>query len=135
VTPGEVSIEKGSSLVVLARFGTPPKEAELVITETSGTARRLPLTRSLADPVFGGSVPDVSSNFLYHVEYGGERTKDFAVKVFEIRDWSAPMSISPIPPTRGCRCGTLRTPAASARLRAPIWTWHCSWWSSVMGGG
>ncbi len=83
VTPGEVSIEKGSSLVVLARFGTPPKEAELVITETPGTARRMPLTRSLADPVFGGSVPDVSSNFLYHVEYGSERTRDFAVKVFE----------------------------------------------------
>ena len=83
VTPGEVSLEKGSSLVVLARFGTPPKEAELVITETSGTAHRLPLTRSLADPVFGGSVPEVSSNFLYHVEYGRERTRDFAVKVFE----------------------------------------------------
>ena len=83
VTPGEVSIERGNSLVVLARFGTPPKEAELVITPPAGAARRMPLTRSLADPVFGGSVPDVSSNFLYRVEYGNERTRDFAVKVFE----------------------------------------------------
>ncbi|HTH47354.1 MAG TPA: hypothetical protein VMB21_07570, partial [Candidatus Limnocylindria bacterium] len=83
VTPGEVSIERGNSLVVLARFGTPPKETELVITPPSGPARRMPLTRSLADPVFGGSVPDVSSNFLYRVEYGSERTRDFAVKVFE----------------------------------------------------
>ena len=44
---------------------------------------RLPLVRSLADPMFGCSVSEVRSNFLYHLEYAGQRTRDFHVKVFE----------------------------------------------------
>lgn len=83
VTPGDVSVELGNSLVVLARFGSPPKGAELVINGGALKEQRLPLTRSLADPVFGGSVPEVSSNFTYRVEYGREATRDFKVTVFE----------------------------------------------------
>lgn len=83
VTPGDVSLEKGQSLVVLARFGgTPPPGAELVLVGAEGE-RRLPLVRSLSDPVFGGSVPEVATNFTYRVEYAGKRTRDFAVTVFE----------------------------------------------------
>lgn len=83
VTPGDVSIERGDSLVVLARFGSPPKGAELIIGDGKSKEQRLPLTRSLADPVFGGSVPEIGSNFTYRVEYGVERTHDFKVTVFE----------------------------------------------------
>ena len=58
VTPGDVEMEKGGSLVVLAHFGTtPPVQAELVISASGESERRIPLARSLADPVFGGSVP------------------------------------------------------------------------------
>jgi hypothetical protein len=39
--------------------------------------------KSLADPMFGGSVTEVASNLTYHVEYNGERTRDFKVGVFE----------------------------------------------------
>ncbi|HYV31059.1 MAG TPA: hypothetical protein VEO53_08150, partial [Candidatus Binatia bacterium] len=42
-----------------------------------------PLTRTLADPVFGGSIPEVGSNLVYHVEFGGDRTRDFSVIVFD----------------------------------------------------
>src|SRR5262249_41941324 len=49
----------------------------------SQAVRRIPLVKSLADPVFGGSVPEVQSNIVYHVEYGGRRTRDYKVTVFE----------------------------------------------------
>jgi hypothetical protein len=84
VTPGDVAIERGNSLVVLARFGDNlPSTVDLVLTAPDGTSRRIPLAKSLADPVFGGSVPEVATDLAYHVEYSGDRTKDFHVKVFE----------------------------------------------------
>jgi len=84
VTPGDVSIERGNSLVVLARFGGRlPVTVDLVVSDAPETSRRIPLVKSLADPMFGGSVPEVASNLVYHVEYAGQKTRDFKVTVFE----------------------------------------------------
>jgi hypothetical protein len=84
VTPGDVSIERGNSLVVLARFGERlPSSVDLVVTDRDGNTKRFPLAKSLADPVFGGSVPEVASDLTYRVDYSGEHTKDFHVRVFE----------------------------------------------------
>jgi hypothetical protein len=82
VTPGDTTLEKGSSLVVVAKFdGALPSKVDLVIDGVSN--RRISLVKSLADPMFGGSVTEVASNLTYHVEYGSERTRDFKVGVFE----------------------------------------------------
>ncbi len=84
VTPGDTNLERGSSLVVMARFGRPvPANADLVVTAADGSSQRLPLVKSLADPMFGGTVPEVTSDLTYRVEYGNERTRDFKIKVFE----------------------------------------------------
>jgi len=84
VTPGDTTIERGSGLVVLARFGgAVPPDATMVVTFPSGFIRRVPLTRTLSDPVFGGSLSDVQSNLSYHVEYEEARTRDFQVTVFD----------------------------------------------------
>jgi len=84
VTPGDTSIERGNSLVVLARFnGALPATVDLVAVSPPAAARRIPLVKSLADPMFGGSVPEVASNLIYHIEYAGHRTRDFQVSVFE----------------------------------------------------
>ncbi len=84
VTPGDVQLERGQSLVVLARFGgSPPASAELVLGDTPATERRIPLTRNLSDPVFGGTVPEVAEPFTYRVEYDGRRSPDYKVTVFE----------------------------------------------------
>ena len=83
ITPGDTSIERGDSLVVLARFGrTLPASVNLVVREKSAV-RTVPLVKSLADPVFGGSVPEVTSDLTYRVAYGGQTTREFTVKVFE----------------------------------------------------
>jgi hypothetical protein len=82
VTPGDTTLEKGNSLVVVTKFdGVLPAKVDLVIDGVSN--RRISLVKSLADPMFGGSVSEVSSNLTYHVEYGSERTPDFKVTVFE----------------------------------------------------
>jgi hypothetical protein len=81
VTPGDVVIEKGSSLVVLARFeGKLPATVDLV---ADNGARHISLAKNLADPIFGGSVPEVAGNMTYHVEFEGSRTPDYKVTVFE----------------------------------------------------
>lgn len=84
VTPGDATVEKGESLVVLARFGgNLPTGVDLVMSDAKSPARKIPLVKSLGDPMFGGSVPAVENDFTYHVSYGGEKTREFTVKVFE----------------------------------------------------
>ncbi len=84
VTPGDTSIERGESLVVLARFGRIlPPTVSLVVHENGVAPRAIPLVKSLADPVFGGSVPEVSGDFTYHLDYRGQSTREFKVSVFE----------------------------------------------------
>lgn len=87
VAPGDTAIERGNGLVVMARFaGALPAEATLVVGATPETSQRIPLVKNLDDPVFGGSVPQVNADLLYHLEYGSRRTRDFRVTVFDHPD-------------------------------------------------
>ncbi|HEX2851773.1 MAG TPA: hypothetical protein VHO24_00950 [Opitutaceae bacterium] len=84
VTPGDTSIERGESLVVLARFGGAlPPGVDMVINDAASPARKVPLVKSLGDPMFGGTVPDVAADFTYRLDYAGQQTREFKVKVFE----------------------------------------------------
>ena len=84
ITPGDTQVERGSSLVVSARFGgEPPAEATLTLVSASGKTRRLALERHLADPVFGASLSEVAEDGLYHVEYAGGKTPDYKITVFD----------------------------------------------------
>ncbi|MBL9173051.1 MAG: hypothetical protein JNL10_05915 [Verrucomicrobiales bacterium] len=84
VTPGDVALEKGSSLVVLARFGVAaPARAELVLKRSGEPERRVALVRSLSDPVYGASIPEVAADFTYRVDYDGQTSRDYRVTVYE----------------------------------------------------
>ena len=84
VTPGDALVERGSGLVVMARFTGPlPPEVNLVVGTDTNTAWRMPLSKTLNDPVFGGSLKEVNSNLVYHLEFADQRTRDFKVTVFE----------------------------------------------------
>jgi len=84
VTPGDAELERGRSFVVLARFGGEiPTAAELVMQPSSAAPQTVPLTRSLSDPVFGGAVPEVTQDFVYHIKAGIRRSPEFKVRVFE----------------------------------------------------
>jgi hypothetical protein len=84
VAPGDTEIERGTSLVVTARFsGTLPDDATLVVRDSSGAAIRIPMSLSLSDPIFGARVPDVRTDLVYRVEYAGQKTDEFQALVFE----------------------------------------------------
>ncbi len=84
VTPGDVSVERGSGIVVLAKFGRDvPSEATLVLTPKNAAEQRMPLVKNLEDPVFGGGLPEVDADLSYRIEYAGKATPDFRVTVFE----------------------------------------------------
>ena len=84
VIPGDAQVERGTGLVITARFGSrPPPEATLVLQPASGPTRRLPLERQLADPVFGIHLPEIDEDCRYHVEYGAAATSEYTITVFD----------------------------------------------------
>jgi len=84
VAPGDTQVERGTGLVVTARFGgTPPADATLVVISAAGKTQRLPMARQLADPVFGASLPEIAEAGLYHVEYGTQHTRDYKIGVYD----------------------------------------------------
>jgi hypothetical protein len=84
VTPGDTSLERGSGLVVLARFdGRLPAEATLVVKPVNENERRIPLMKNLDDPVFGAGITEVNSDLTYRIEFSSGRTRDFKVTVFD----------------------------------------------------
>jgi len=84
VSPGDTSVEAGSPVVILARFGrlVPPK-ATLLFGEAGGEFKQIPLTRNMDDPVFGGIIHQVNRNLLYYIEYADKRSRDYRISIYE----------------------------------------------------
>ncbi|MBS0262953.1 MAG: hypothetical protein JSS02_13495 [Planctomycetes bacterium] len=83
VEPGDTEIEKGSSLLVLARVAGPlPAEATLVFAATE-ESHRMPMSASLDDPVFGARIPEVNEPLEYHVQLDAASSPSYRVTVFE----------------------------------------------------
>lgn len=84
VDPGDTELEKGTTLLVVARFaGAVPAEASLVHDDETKGEQRRPMTRSLEDPTFAGRVESVTGDLSYRVEFRGGRSERYRVKVFE----------------------------------------------------
>ena len=84
VTPGDVEIERGQDLVVMARFeGGQPGQATLLVGQTEETLAPIVLKRSLDDPIFGAAIRSVEADLLYRVEYDGVATPLYRVQVYE----------------------------------------------------
>ena len=84
VSPGDTTVELGTAVVILARFdGLVPPEAKLWVGPSEQDKQQVALTKNLDDPVFGGLIPEVSNNLLYHIEYAGRRTRDYRISAYE----------------------------------------------------
>jgi hypothetical protein len=84
VEPGSTEVERGSSLLVLARFaGALPAEATLVFQPQEQEKAQLSMAKSLEDPVFAVRVPVVDAPLEYHVQLPGQRSESYQVTVFE----------------------------------------------------
>ena len=85
VEPGDVELERGSSLLVLTRFHSqPPASVNLVWQGAERPEAQLPLTKSLDDPVFAGRLQSVDQNIVYRVEFDGRKTRDYKVTVYDL---------------------------------------------------
>lgn len=84
VEPGNTEVERGASLLVLARFqGAFPPEAALVYTAEGEEERRIPMSKSLDDPMFGGRIAAVDAPLGYRVEYAEQSSPTYRVGTFE----------------------------------------------------
>jgi len=84
IEPGTTEVERGTSLLVLARFKGPlPPDARLVYEPAGGELAQKAMLKSLDDPVFGGRIPEVLGALRYHVEFADAASDTFQVTVFE----------------------------------------------------
>lgn len=83
VQPGHVSIERGSPLLVTAKFpGSVPVEASLIFDSTPPIANRT-MSRNLDDPTFAGHLASIDADLNYRVEFPGGTSETFRVTVYE----------------------------------------------------
>ncbi len=84
ITPGDTEIERGSRLVVEAKFAKDvPAEAMLIVTELDGKERdRIPMRLTVDEKVFGGMIAKVDKDARYHVEFGEGKSKQHTITTF-----------------------------------------------------
>ena len=84
VEPGNAEVERGTSLLVLARFGDSiPTDADLIYVNAAGEEARVSMSKSLDDPIFGARIPAVQAPLSYRVEYADQATDSYEVTVFD----------------------------------------------------
>jgi hypothetical protein len=84
IEPGNTEVERGTSLLVLARVHGPiPAESTLIYQTDGGDETRTAMSASLNDPVFGGRIAVIEEPLRYQVEIGGQTTPEYRVTVFE----------------------------------------------------
>lgn len=83
VEPGDTEIEQGTSLLVLARFDKRlPTDVTLVATDQESREIRIPLNKSLDDPIYGGRIPSIEKDLTYRVEFDSQTSDDYSVTTF-----------------------------------------------------
>lgn len=85
LTPGDTELERGTHLIVEARFNGPvPADAILVVSEADGKEReRLPMRLTVDEQVYGGMINKVERDTKYHVEFAGQKSQMHTITVFD----------------------------------------------------
>lgn len=82
VMPGDTEVERGSKVLVAARFdGRVPATARLEV-ELGEDNRSIPMSRNLGDPVFVAAIPEASADGSYRISFDGEASRDFHLATF-----------------------------------------------------
>jgi hypothetical protein len=83
VTPGDAEVEKGSRLIVEAKFAQDvPENATLVVTDASGEDRRFPMRLTVDQQVFGGMITRIERDSQYRVEHGDGKSDHYQITTF-----------------------------------------------------
>ena len=85
VEPGDTEIEKGTSLLVMARFeGQLPSQTTLDLKTEGGEAQRFQMSPGVDSNLYLARVPSVEETGTYQIQYDDEQTGDFKVSVFTV---------------------------------------------------
>ena len=84
VDPGNADIERGTRLLVTARFtSVAPLDVDLWHQRENGEEENVKMRKSLDDPLFGVSISEVNSPLHYRVRFADQQTQEFVVTVFD----------------------------------------------------
>ncbi|GAA5507007.1 hypothetical protein [Novipirellula caenicola] len=84
VDPGNAEIERGTSLVVTARFeSVAPSEAELRVIARDGSEQRVTMKQNLQDPVVAAFLSSVDDDFEYQILTRDWSSPTYSIRVFE----------------------------------------------------
>lgn len=84
VQPGNVEIERGQRLPILATFTGPlPPEVELLVGPDEENLKPMAMQRNLEDPVFGLTLPPVEAYSVYRVRFGEQQSVTYTIATFE----------------------------------------------------
>lgn len=86
ITPGDTEVEREGRLTVEARFDKDvPADATLVVSDTAGgkERERIAMRLTVDQQVFGGLIPRVDKDALYHVEFDGSRSQDYRITTYQ----------------------------------------------------
>lgn len=87
VEPEDAEVERGTGLLVLARFGERlPPEARLIYRGADGQVRQATMSKSLDDPLYAARISSIKEPLTYAVQYGDEQTRWYEVSVFDYPD-------------------------------------------------
>ena len=83
VKPGDTAIERGTSLIVSAKFGDFRSDVKLTVQEEGQAPRWMTMVQSLDDPTYSYRLSNVQSNAVYRVVYDGQQGERYRLSVFE----------------------------------------------------
>ena len=83
VKPGDTAIERGTSLIVSAKFGDFRSDVKLTVKEQGQAKRWMTMVQSLDDPTYSYRLSNVQSNAVYSVVYDGQQGELYRLSVFE----------------------------------------------------
>ncbi len=86
VSPGDVEAERGSTVVVTARFDgdSLPKNVSIATLYPDGREESENMGQSLSDPVFVFSLRKVESDLRYRIEYDGQESDAYDIEIFDL---------------------------------------------------
>ena len=83
ILPGDASVERGSSVIVTAKFEKKVPDAVWLVHSANAGEVRLAMKRSLNDPIFAAYLYDLKDPLKYRVEYDGKKSDSYQITVFE----------------------------------------------------
>ncbi len=126
VDPGNAEIERGTSLVITARFeSVAPSEAELRVIKRDGSEQRLTMKQNLQDPIVAAFLASVDEAFEYQILTRDWSSPTYAISVFEFPKLVRSDALLDFPEYTGMDDKRIEDTVRVSAVQGTILTWHC----------